>query len=90
MSLGSARNGSVLRFEAWGEIDMQELQRNWGTDEGRARAVWGYLEELQNIAVVELSHREQRVVTVTLLIDAGGLTTRHAKLVGPLQTASVF
>ena len=93
MHLGRARNGNVLRFEAWGEVDMQELDLSWGSggdnQQSRAQIAWGFIEELQNVTVVALSHREQRVVQVTLLVDAGGITTRHAKLLGHLETASV-
>ena len=105
MNVGRARDGSVVRFEAWGEVDMIELDRNWSGRVGqhsdgssdsssnsmhsRAQTAWGYQEELQNVAVVALSHREQRVVHVTLLVDASGLTTRHAKLLGHLETAGV-
>ena len=104
MNVGRARDGSVVRFEAWGEVDMIELDRNWsgraGHSDGssdsssngmhsRAQTAWGYQEELQNVAVVALSHREQRVVHVTLLVDASGLTTRHANLLWYLEMAGV-
>ena len=91
MNVGRARDGSVVRFEAWGGIDMQELGRNWSSNgtHSRAQTAWGFQEELQNVAVVALSHREQRVVHVTLLVDASGLTTRHAELLWYLEMASV-
>ena len=98
MCVGRARNGSVVRFEAWGSIDMAELERSWlgaaagvvaASSENRASVAWSYLEELQNVTVVALSHHERRVVQVTLLVDAGGLTTRHGELLGVLACASV-
>ena len=98
MCAGRARDGSVVRFEAWGSVDMSELERSWlgaaagmaaAGAENRADVAWSYLEELQNVTVVALSHHERCVVQVTLLVDAGGLTTRHGELLGVLACASV-
>ena len=79
MQLGRARNDDVIRFEAWGAIDVAEIQRSWASS-GRLRTVWLYSEELLNLVLVELSHRERAIRQVTMLVDAGCMSTAHKAL----------
>ena len=85
---------SIVRFEAWGLINMEELEIGWsGSANGAAayedaKIAWCFLEELQNMYLVALSLREKRTLGVSMLVDAGGMTTRHAKLSVVLNYAS--
>ena len=79
MHLGRARNDNVIRLEAWGAVDVAEIQSSW-TSSGRLKTVWLFLEELLNLVLVELSHRERAVRQVAMLIDAGGMSTAHKAL----------
>ena len=79
MLLGRARNDDVIRLEKWGAVDVAEIQRSWATS-GRLSTVWLFMEELQNLVLVELSHRERAVRQVAMLIDAGGMSTAHKAL----------
>ena len=94
MDVGRARDMSIVRFEAWGSINMEELEIGWsGSAYGAAayedaKIAWCFLEELQNVCLVALSFREKRTLGVSMLVDAGGMTTRHAKLSVVLNYAS--
>ena len=79
MQLGRARNDDVIRLEAWGAVDVAEIQSSWASG-GRLKSVWLYSEELLNLVLVELSYRERAVRQVAMLIDAGGMTTAHKAL----------
>ena len=91
MHLGRARSQGVIRLEAWGSVDMAEIEQSWaggGDSSGAVRldTVWLYLEELQNLELVELSYREAQVRHVLLLVDAGGMSTAHAGLLRYLRS----
>ena len=79
MQLGRARNDDVIRLEVWGAIDVAEIQSSWASS-GRLSSAWLFLEEFQNMVLVELSHRERAVRQVAMLVDAGGMTTAHKAL----------
>ena len=88
MHLSRARDKSVIRFEAWGSADVAAIEQSWGSEngEGRLGAAFLYLEELQNLELVELSYREAQVRHVLLLVDAGGMSTAHAGLLRYLRS----
>ena len=79
MQLGRARNDDLIRFEAWGAIDVAEIQSSWASS-GRLTTVWLFMEELLNLVLVELSHRERAIRQVAMLVDAGGMSTAHKAL----------
>ena len=79
MQLGRARNDDVIRLEAWGAVNVSEIQSSWASS-GRLPSAWLFLEEFQNMVLVELSHRESAVRQVAMLVDAGGMTTAHKAL----------
>ena len=79
MQLGRARNDDVIRLESWGAVDIAEIQSSWASS-GRLPSAWLFLEEFQNMVLVELSHRESAVRQVAMLVDAGGMTTAHKAL----------
>ena len=89
MNLGRARNEDIIRFEAWGSVDVAEIEHSWVGADGEAtrfNTVWLYLEEMQNLELVELSYRESHVRRVVLLVDAGGMSTAHVGLLRYLRT----
>ena len=79
MQLGRAKNGNIIRLEAWGAVDVAEIRSNWAQS-GRLKTAWLFLEELQNLLLVELSHREKELRQVAMLVDAGGMSTIHKSL----------
>ena len=79
MQLGRARNDDVIRLEAWGAVNMAEIQSSWASS-GRLTTVWLFMEELLNLVLVELSHRERAIRQVAMLVDAGGMSTAHKAL----------
>ena len=79
MQLGRAKNGNVIRLEAWGAVDVAEIRSSWASS-GRLKSVWLYSEELLNLVLVELSHRERAIRQVTMLVDAGCMSTAHKAL----------
>ena len=87
--VGRARNKDIVRLEAWGSVDVAEIERSWVGADGNAtrlNTVWLYLEEMQNMELVELSYRESHVRRAVLLIDAGGMSTAHVGLLRYLRT----
>ena len=88
MDLGRAKNGDVIRFEAWGAVSVVELQSGWETG-SCFKTSWLFLEELQNLLLVEFSHREKEIRHVALLVDAGGMSMAHKELAQFLQEVSV-
>ena len=83
-----ARDGAFLVFEVWGRVDVRAL-----VDGGAIQATGERLEktqlyrdELLNMLLVEISFRERRLLHGVLLVDAGGMTSEHAKVLGFLQT----
>ena len=87
--VGRARNKDIVRLEAWGSVDVAEIERSWVGADGEAtrlNTVWLYLEEMQNMELVELSYRESHVRRAVLLVDAGGMSTAHVGLLRYLRT----
>lgn len=87
--VGRARNKDIVRLEAWGSVDVAEIERSWVGADGKAtrlNTVWLYLEEMQNMELVELSYRESHVRRAVLLVDAGGMSTAHVGLLRYLRT----
>ena len=87
--VGRARNKDIVRLEAWGSVDVAEIERSWVGADGKAtrlNTVWLYLEEMQNMELVELSYRESHVRRVVLLVDAGGISTAHVGFLRYLRT----
>lgn len=88
MHLGRAKNGDVVRLEAWGAVDVAQLQSDWETG-ACLKTTWLFFQELQNMLLVELSHHEGEVRQVTQLVDASGLSTAHNRLLEFLEHASI-
>ena len=81
-----ARDGVFLVFEAWGRVDVRALvDANAGTT-ARLEKTQLYRDELLNVLLVESSYREKRILHSVLLVDAGGMTSEHAKLLRFLDT----
>jgi len=85
MHLDRSLEGHIVQFEAWGSADVSALSAHWGN--GRFLTAMVFLHELLNMMVVELSHRERRLLGVLTLVDAGGMTTYHAELLQFLAEA---
>ena len=79
MQLGRAKNGNVIRLEAWGAANVAEIQSRWAPSD-RIKTAWLFLEELQNLMLVEISHRERELCQISMLVDAGGMSTAHRAL----------
>ena len=88
MHLGRAKNGDVIRLEAWGAVDIAQLQSNWEMG-ACLETAWLFFQELQNLLLVELSHVEGEVRHVTQLVDASGMSTAHNELLASLEHASI-
>ena len=78
-----------MQYEAWGRADMQAFRRmtaptaavvGRGSDMTHLESLWLYRLELQNMLVMEMAHRRRRLCGVTLLVDAGNITTEHGGL----------
>ena len=87
MHLGRAKNGNLIRLEAWGAVNVAEIQSSW-VQNHRLQAAWLFLEELQNIALTELSYLEREVRQVVMLVDAKGMSTAHKALAVYLREVS--
>ena len=87
MHLGRAKNGNLIRLEAWGAVNVAEIQSSW-VQNHRLQAAWLFLEELQNIALTELSYLEREVRQVVMLVDAKGMSTAHKFLAVYLREVS--
>ena len=72
------RDGWLIQLEDWGAARVHKLKDDFGL-ERFANAQLFQLEML-NVVLVELSYREKRVLRVTLLADAAGITTEHVRL----------
>ena len=66
---------------------MTEIQSSW-VQNHRLQAAWLFLEELQNIALTELSYLEREVRQVVMLVDAKGVSTAHKVLAVCLREVS--
>ena len=81
------RDGVFLVFEAWGHVDIRALiDANASTLIARLEKTQLYRDELLNVLLVESSYREKRILHGMLLVDAGGMTSEHAKLLRFLDT----
>ena len=85
MHLCRSVRGHLVQFEAWGSADVSRLKEHWGGERFMTTSL--FLHELLNMHLVELSHRERKVLGVLLLVDAGGMTTQHAELLPFLNKA---
>ena len=79
VALGRAVDGNVIRLEAWGAVDLAEIRSSWATND-RLKTVLLYMDEMQNLVLVELSYRECKVRQVVQLVDATGMSTAHVGL----------
>ena len=80
------RDGVYLLFEAWGRVDIRALVDANASTTARLEKTQLYRDELLNVLLVESSYRERRVLHSVLLVDAGGMTSEHAKLLRFLET----
>ena len=75
-----ARDGVYITFEAWGRIDIRALVDANASMTSRLEKAQLYRDELLNVLLVEASYRESRILHGLLFVDAGGMTSEHAKL----------
>ena len=61
-----------------------------GEQSSRLQAAWLCQEELLNLMLVELSHREESVRGAVLLVDAACMNSQHASILPYLRQASVM
>ena len=80
------RDGVYILFEAWGRVDIRALVDANASTTARLEKTQLYRDELLNALLVESSYRERRVLHSVLLVDAGGMTSEHAKLLRFLET----
>ena len=80
------RDGMYIVFEAWGRVDIRALVDADASTTARLEKTQLYRDELLNVLLVESSYRERRVLHSVLLVDAGGMTSEHAKLLRFLET----
>ena len=80
------RDGMYILFEAWGRVDIRALVDANSSTTARLEKTQLYRDELLNVLLVESSYRERRVLRSVLLVDAGGMTSEHAKLLRFLKT----
>ena len=81
-----ARDGALLVFEAWGRANIRALVDANASTTARLEKTQLYRDELLNVLLVEASYRESRILHGLLLVDAGGMTSEHAKLLRFLDT----
>ena len=79
------RDGMYILFEAWGRVDIPALVDANASTTARFEKTQLYRDELLNVLLVEASYREKRVLHGLLLVDAGGMTSEHAKLLRFLE-----
>ena len=80
-----ARDGVYIMFEAWGRVDIRALVDANASMTARLEKAQLYRDELLNVLLVEASYRESRILHGLLLVDAGGMTSEHAKLLRFLE-----
>ena len=80
-----ARDGVLIVFEAWGRVDIRALVDANASTAARLEKTQLYRDELLNVLLVEASYREKRILHGLLLVDAGGMTSEHAKLLRFLE-----
>ena len=80
------RDGMYILFEAWGRVDIRALVDANASTTARLEKTQLYRDELLNVLLVESSYRESRILHGLLLVDAGGMTSEHAKLLRFLKT----
>ena len=80
------RDGMYILFEAWGRVDIRALVDANASTTARLEKTQLYRDELLNVLLVESSYRESRILHGLLLVDAGGMTSEHTKLIRFLKT----
>ena len=81
-----ARDGALIVCEAWGRINVRALI----DDTGDFEKLQLYRHEMLNLILVELSYLDRRILHGVLLVDAGGMTSEHSKILPNLEVVRVI